>query len=31
MYYIEVDDQPDVFENTFSGLWWVIATVTTIG
>jgi voltage-gated potassium channel len=31
MYYIESDDQPDVFENAFSGLWWAIATVTTVG
>jgi voltage-gated potassium channel len=31
MYYIENDDQPDVFENAFSGLWWAIATVTTVG
>jgi voltage-gated potassium channel len=30
MYYIENDDQPDVFENAFSGLWWAIATVTTV-
>jgi hypothetical protein len=31
MYYIENDAQPDVFENAFSGLWWAIATVTTVG
>jgi voltage-gated potassium channel len=31
MYYIENNDQPDVFENAFSGLWWAIATVTTVG
>jgi voltage-gated potassium channel len=31
MYYIEADEQPDVFENAFSGLWWAIATVTTVG
>jgi voltage-gated potassium channel len=31
MYYVEHDDQPQVFENAFSGLWWAIATVTTIG
>jgi voltage-gated potassium channel len=31
MYYIEVDNQPDVFKNAFSGLWWAIATVTTVG
>jgi voltage-gated potassium channel len=31
MYYIEADDQPDVFKNAFSGLWWAIATVTTVG
>jgi voltage-gated potassium channel len=31
MYYIENDDQPDVFENAFSGLWWAIATLTTVG
>lgn len=31
MYYFEHDAQPDVFENAFSGLWWAIATLTTVG
>jgi voltage-gated potassium channel len=31
MYYIENDKQPDVFENAFSGLWWGILTITTVG
>lgn len=31
MYYVEHDAQPDVFENAFSGLWWAIATLTTVG
>lgn len=31
MYYCEHDVQPDVFDNAFSGLWWAIATLTTVG
>ena len=28
---VEYDAQPDVFENAFSGLWWAMATLTTVG
>lgn len=31
MYYFEHDAQPNVFVNAFSGLWWAIATLTTVG
>jgi voltage-gated potassium channel len=31
MYFIEHDAQPGVFDNAFSGLWWAIATLTTVG
>ncbi len=31
MYYCEHDAQPDVFDNAFSGFWWAIATLTTVG
>lgn len=31
MYYCEHDAQPDVFRNAFSGFWWAIATLTTVG
>ena len=31
MYYMENDKQPEIFENAFSGLWWAISTVTTVG
>ena len=31
MYGIENEVQPDVFDNAFSGLWWTIATMTTVG
>lgn len=31
IYYAEHDAQPEVFRNAFSGLWWAIATLTTIG
>jgi len=31
MYYAEHDAQPDVFANAFSGLWWAVSTLSTIG
>ena len=31
IYYAEHDAQPETFQNAFSGLWWAIATLTTIG
>lgn len=31
MYNAEHDAQPEVFKNAFSGLWWAIATLTTVG
>lgn len=31
MYSIEHDAQPEAFRNAFSGLWWAVATVTTVG
>ena len=31
MYSAEHDAQPDVFRNAFSGLWWAVATLTTVG
>lgn len=31
MYSVEHDAQPDVFRNAFSGLWWAVATLTTVG
>lgn len=31
MYAAEHDAQPNVFQNAFSGLWWAIATLTTVG
>jgi len=31
MYAIEHDAQPQVFKNAFSGLWWAVATLTTVG
>ncbi len=31
IYYAEHDAQPDRFENAFSGLWWAVATLTTVG
>jgi voltage-gated potassium channel len=31
MYYIEYEAQPEVFENAFSGVWWAVATLTTVG
>ena len=31
MYSAEHEVQPDVFRNAFSGLWWAVATLTTVG
>ena len=31
MYDIEYTAQPEVFENAFSGLWWAVSTLTTVG
>ena len=31
IYYAEHDAQPDNFRNAFSGLWWAVATLTTVG
>jgi len=31
MYSAEHDAQPEVFRNAFSGLWWAVATLTTVG
>ena len=31
VYSVEHDAQPHVFENAFSGLWWAMATLTTVG
>lgn len=31
MYGLEGDAQPEVFQNAFSGFWWAIATLTTVG
>ena len=31
MYSAEHDTQPEVFRNAFSGLWWAVATLTTVG
>ena len=31
IYYAEHDAQPDNFKNAFSGLWWAVATLTTVG
>ena len=31
IFYAEHDAQPDQFRNAFSGLWWAVATLTTVG
>lgn len=31
MYNLEHTAQPEVFQNAFSGLWWAVATFTTVG
>lgn len=31
MYSIENEAQPEAFQNAFSGMWWAIATFTTVG
>ena len=31
MYAVENEAQPEVFRNAFSGLWWSVATLTTVG
>lgn len=31
MHSVEHDAQPEVFRNAFSGLWWAVATLTTVG
>ena len=31
VYAVEHDAQPDAFRNAFSGLWWAVATLTTVG
>lgn len=31
MYNAEHDAQPEVFQNAFSGIWWAVATLTTVG
>jgi voltage-gated potassium channel len=31
IYYAEHDAQPQQFRNAFSGLWWAVATLTTVG
>lgn len=31
IYYAEYDAQPQQFQNAFSGLWWAVATLTTVG
>jgi len=31
IYYVEHDAQPTAFQNAFSGLWWAVATLTTVG
>ena len=31
IYSVEHEAQPDVFRNAFSGMWWAVATLTTVG
>jgi voltage-gated potassium channel len=31
IYYFENDAQPEVFTSMFDGLWWAVATLTTVG
>ena len=31
MYNVEHEAQPEIFKNAFSGLWWAVATLTTVG
>ena len=31
IYFFETDAQPDVFASVFDGLWWAVATLTTVG
>ncbi len=31
IYYAEHETQPEAFKNAFSGLWWAVATLTTVG
>ena len=31
IYYVENPEQPDVFVNAFSGMWWSVVTMTTVG
>lgn len=31
MYNVEHEAQPEIFQNAFSGLWWAVATFTTVG
>lgn len=31
IYFFEHEAQPEIFQNAFSGLWWSIATLTTVG
>lgn len=31
MYSVEHDAQPDIFENAFSGIWWSVSTILTVG
>ena len=31
LYSVEHDAQPDVFENAFSGIWWAVSTLLTVG
>ena len=31
MYSLEHDAQPDIFTNAFSGIWWAVSTLLTVG